>query len=142
MSTNELTLKQKALAVGLCLLVIALLVTVGLLLREHAPGNMGNGFLGGAGIALAGFAVVAWRAARRPERATTFERGWTQQGDERDDVVLTRSLAVLGLLAVPTTGVAAVLIGLGVTPIATVAVLLFVQIGVLAVAFAVINRRS
>lgn len=142
MPITDLTAKQKALLIGLCLLAVAALVSVGLLLREHAPGNMGNGFLGGAGFALAGFAVMAWRVSRRPERTTTFERGWTQQGDERDDAVLTRSLAVLGLLALPLTGAAGIAIALGADVSAALALLLFAQIGALAVAFAVINRRS
>ncbi|WP_324651024.1 hypothetical protein [Georgenia sp. H159] len=142
MPVTELTTRQKALVAGLCLLAVAALVSVGLLLREHAPGNMGNGFLAGGGIALVGFAVMAWRTARRPEQTTTFERGWTQSGDERDDAVLTRSLAVLGLLALPLTGVAGIAVALGVDTSAALAVLLLAEIGALAVAFAVINRRS
>ena len=86
--STELTLKQKAFAVGLFLIAIAVLVTAGLLLREYAPGNMGNGFLGGAGLAVVASAVALWRVVRRPESASTFERGWTQSGDERDDAVL------------------------------------------------------
>ena len=140
--STDLTLKQKAFAVGLFLVAIAALLTAGLLLREYAPGNMGNGFLGGAAVALIASAVALWRVTRRPERSTTFERGWTHAGDERDDAVLTRSLAELGLLAVPTTSVAAVVIALDVHPLATLGVLIFVQISVFAAAFAVINRRS
>lgn len=140
--STDLTLKQQAIAVGLFLVAIAVLVTAGLLLREYAPGNMGNGFLGGAALAVVASAVALWRVMRRPERSTTFERGWTQAGDERDDAVLTRSLAVLGLLAVPTTGIAAIIIALGVQAVATLGVLLFVQIAVFAAAFTMINRRS
>lgn len=140
--STELTLKQKAFAVGLFLVAIAVLVTAGLLLREYAPGNMGNGFLGGAGLAVVASAVALWRVVRRPERTTTFERGWTQAGDERDDAVLTRSLAVLGLLALPTTGAASMAIAVGAPTVATLGILMFVQIGVFVAAFVVINRRS
>ncbi len=140
--STELTLKQKAFAVGLFLIAIAVLVTAGLLLREYAPGNMGNGFLGGAGLAVVASAVALWRVVRRPESASTFERGWTQSGDERDDAVLTRALAVLGLLALPTTGAAAIAIALGTGTAPTLGILMFVQIGVFAAAFVVINRRS
>ena len=142
MSTTDLTPKQKAIVIGLCLLGVAVVVAVGLLLRAYGPGNMGNGFLGGAGLALVAGAVLVWRVVRRPDRASTFERGFTQAGDERDDAVLTRALAVLGLLAIPTTGVAAVVIALGGHAAATLTVLIGVQVGVLAVSFAVVNRRS
>ena len=140
--STELTLKQKAFAVGLFLIAIAVLVTAGLLLREYAPGNMGNGFLGGAGLAVVASAVALWRVVRRPESASTFERGWTQSGDERDDAVLTRALAVLGLLSLPTTGAAAIAIALGTGTAPTLGILMFVQIGVFVAAFVVINRRS
>ena len=89
------------------------MIATGLLLREHGPGDMGTGFLVGAAVALVGGAVMWWRATRSPARASTFERAWTQTGDERDDAVLTRALAVLGLVALPLTGVAAIAVGLG-----------------------------
>ncbi len=142
MPTTDITAKQKALLIGLGLLAIAVLVGVGLLLREYAPGNMGNGFLAGGGLALLGFAVMVWRVTRTPDRTTTFERGWTQSGDERDDAVLTRALAVLGLIAVPLTGAAAIAVALGVEAIAALGVLLFVELAAAALAFTVINRRS
>ncbi|MBB3082323.1 hypothetical protein [Geodermatophilus sabuli] len=142
MSTDRRPRTQTALALGIVLAIIALLVATGLLLREHAPGNMGLGFLQGAAVAMVAGGVVAWRVGRRPERATTFERAWSQTGDERDDAVLTRSLAVLGLLALPLTGVAGIAIGLGAAVQMVVALLLFTQVAVLAVAFAVVNRRS
>ena len=58
--------------------VVIAFAVVGLLLREHAPGNMGLGFLAGAAGGLVGAAVLAWRVLERPGRATTFERAWTQ----------------------------------------------------------------
>jgi hypothetical protein len=142
MSTDRRTRTQTALALGVVLAIIALLVAIGLLLREHAPGNMGRGFLQGAAVAMVAGGVVAWRVGRRPERATTFERAWSQTGDERDDAVLTRSLAVLGLLALPLTGVGGIAIGLGAAVEMVIALLLFAEVAVLAIAFAVVNRRS
>jgi hypothetical protein len=142
MSTEPLTVSQRAFVLGLVGAILALLVATGLLLREHAPGNMGLAFLQGAGVALLAVAVMAWRVARRPDSATTFERAWTQTGDERDDAVLTRALAVLGLLAVPLTGAAAIAVGLGAPVEMVLALLLFVEVAVGAAAFVVINRRS
>jgi hypothetical protein len=142
MSTDQYTGKQKALALGLTLTLVAVVVITGLLLREYGPGNMGTGFLVGAALALAAGAVVAWRVARTPGRATTFERAWTQTGDERDDAVLTRALAVVGLFSIPLTGAAAIAIGLGAAAEVVLTLLLAAEILIGAVAFAVINRRS
>jgi hypothetical protein len=124
------------------LAVLALVVAVGLLLREHGPGNMGNGFLQGGAVGLVGVAVLLWRVTKRPERTTTFERAWTQTGDERDDAVLTRSLAVLGLAAFPLTGTAGVAIALGADVEMVLALLLFAEVAVGVIAFALISRRS
>jgi hypothetical protein len=142
MSTDRRTATPKALIVGVVLVVLALVVVIGLLLIEHGPGNMGVGFLQGAGIGILGGIVLLWRVTRRPEKTTTFERAWTQSGDERDDAVLTRALAVLGLSAVPLSGAAAVAIGLGALVEMVLTLLLVAEILVGAIAFAVINRRS
>jgi hypothetical protein len=142
MSTDRRTRKPTPLVLGAGLAVLALLVATGLLLREHAPGNMGTGFLVGAGGAVVVAGVMVWRVSTRPGATTTFERAWTQSGDERDDAVLTRALAVLGLLALPLTSVAAIAIGLGAAVEMVMSLLLFAEFGVGAVAFAVVNRRS
>ena len=113
MSTDRQTDKRRAVVLLVALAILALVIATGLLLREHAPGNMGTGFLAGAAGGMVAAAVLAWRVIKRPGSATTFERAWTQTGDERDDAVLTRALAVLGLLAVPLTGAATIAIGLG-----------------------------
>src|SRR5699024_4607649 len=104
--------------------------------------NLGNGFLTGAGVAIVAVAVAWWRATRRPGSATTFERAWTQSGDERDDAVLTRSLAVLGLAAIPLTAIATILLAAGIPMAPVLAILNFTFLGILFAAFAVINRRS
>ena len=121
---------------------LAVVLTVGLLLREHGPGNMGNGLLQGAALGLVLAAVMGWRLVRRPERVTTFERAWSQTGDERDDAVLTRALAVLGLASFPLTAAAAIAIAFGASVEMCLALLLFAEVGVGAAAFVVIARRS
>ncbi|MEH0970693.1 hypothetical protein V6U77_06095 [Micromonospora sp. CPCC 205546] len=142
MSTDRHTGRRRALALAISLAVVALLIAVGLLLRRYAPGNMGAGFLLGAAAGLFGVAVMAWRLGKRPDRTTTFERAWSQTGDERDDAVLTRSLAVLGLLALPLTGTAGIAIGLGATVEMVLTLLLVAEILVGATAFTIIDRRS
>lgn len=142
MSTRtKLTAAQRAVAAVVAATTLTLIVVVGMVLREHGPGNMGTGFLQGALVGVVAFAVMAVRAARRPERATTFERAWTQQGDERDDAVLTRALAVVGISAFPATAFAGVAMALGAPVEVVVTLLLGTEIAVFAVAFAVVSRR-
>jgi drug/metabolite transporter (DMT)-like permease len=140
MSTRELAGKQKALGLLIGAVALVLIIAAGLLLREHGPGNMGNGFLQGAAVGLVGAGIMFWRVNRRT--ASTFERAWTQTGDERDDRVLTHALAVLGLLAFPLTGAAAIAIGLGLHAPMVLFLLLCAELVVGAVSFVVINRRS
>lgn len=142
MSTRELTARQRATVLLSVMVLVAALVSVGLLLQEHGPGNMGTGFLQGAGVALVASAVVFWRVSRHPQRATTFERAFTQAGDERDDALLTQALAVLGLASFPLTSAAVVAIGLGADVPMMLFFLLVAQLGVGTTAFAVIAGRS
>ncbi|WP_431728822.1 hypothetical protein [Verrucosispora sp. TAA-831] len=141
-TTDGRSILRKLSVAAILTAVAALIVAVGLLLREHGPGNMGVGFLQGAAVGLLAFLLMVWRLSKRPDRVTTFERAWSQTGDERDDAVLTRALAVLGLAAFPLTSVAAVAVALGAEPSMVFALLLFAEIVVGGVAFAVINRRS
>lgn len=142
MWTDTYTSKQKALTLGLVLAGLTGLIVTGLLLQEYGPGNMGSGFLAGGAVGLAAALVGLWRITRRPDSVTTFERAWTQTGDERDDSVLTRSLAILGLLSFPLTAAAAIAIGLGAAVEMILALLLLAEILVGAVSFALINRLS
>ena len=142
MSTETLTARQRTLTGAGVALALAALVGLGLVLREHAPGDMGNGFLVGGGLALVAAGIGAWRVTRRPDQASTFERAWSQRGDERDDAVLTRSLAVLGLLSLPLAAAAVVAIALGALVSATLTLLLLAEVVVLAVAFVLVNRRG
>lgn len=89
-----------------------------------------------------GVSLAVWRSTTRPDAATTFERAFTQTGDERDDAVLTRALAVLGLCTLPLTGVAAIAVALGADHAMVMALLLFGQLAIGATAFVTINRRS
>lgn len=122
--------------------IIAVLIGVGLLLREYGPGNMGIGFMQGGAISMIGLAFVLWRVHTRPHRASTFERAFTQTGDERDDAVLTRAFAFLGACAVPSTAVATVIIALGANVSMVLALLLLTQALIGSLAFVVINRRN
>lgn len=56
--------------------------------------------------------------------------------------MLTRALAVLGLLAFPLTGATAIAIGLGAEAMMMMTLLLLAEVAAGALAFAVINRRS
>ncbi|OMQ14621.1 hypothetical protein A7K94_0215295 [Modestobacter sp. VKM Ac-2676] len=140
--TDRQPVRHPALALLVGAVALALVIGVGLLLREHGPGNMGNGFLQGGAVGLLLAGVMVWRVSRRQSRATTFERAWTQTGDERDDAVLTRALAVVGLLAFPLTGIATVAIALGALTEMVLFGLLVAEVAVGAVAFVVISRRS
>lgn len=107
---------RNVVALGILGVILGLVAVTVVLLREHAPGNMIPGFLVGLGIGIAGALVMAWRVLHRPERASTFERAWTQTGDEREDTLLTRSLAVVGLACLPLVGIATLAIGFGAEP--------------------------
>lgn len=140
MSTESSTRQRVALPLGLAF-GIAVLVSGGLLLREYGPGNMGNGFLVGGLIAIVLAGLSWWRSTTGPHTATTFERAFTLTGDERDDAVLTRALAHLGMWTLPLTGIAAAAIGVGAPVHMILALLMFGQLAVATVAFVVINRR-
>ncbi|UJH70546.1 hypothetical protein [Ornithinimicrobium sp. INDO-MA30-4] len=122
--------------------ITILILGLGLLLQARGPGNMGTGFLQGAGVGLLASLVVLWRITRHPERATTFERAFSQTGDEREDALLTHAFATLGLVAIPLTGVAAVAMGLGAEVPMVLFFLLVAQVMVFAVAFVVNARRG
>lgn len=121
---------------------VAVVIGGGMLLQEYGPGNMGIGFMQGGVIGMVAFGILLWRVHTRPERASTFERAFTQTGDERDDDILTRAFAVLGACAVPSTAVATVVIAVGASVPMVLALLLLVQALIGSVAFVVINRRN
>lgn len=120
---------------------LALLVSLGVVLHQYGPGRMWLGYLGGVALAVAAFVVAGWRVRRSPDRATPLERALVHAGDERDDDVLTRSLAVVGIVAMPATAVATVIMAAGAPAVAVSGVLVWGLLMLLGVAFAVINRR-
>lgn len=120
----------------------AVFVPLAVLLKAHGPGSMWAGFLTGGGAVVVAFVVATWRITRHPGSTTTAERAFTRTGDERDDSVLTRAFAVLGATTLPLSGAAAIALAVGAETSMVVAILLWAQIAVLALAFAVINRRS
>lgn len=142
MSTTDTTAPKATIAwlAGLAA-VVGVGVPLALLLRAHGPGSMWVGFVVGAAIALVGFGVAIWRA-RRPDRSTPTDRALLHVGDERDDNLVTRSLAVVGLAALPLTGLATVALAVGVEMLAVMGGLLIVEVAVLVGAYAVISRRS
>src|SRR5699024_9758969 len=139
---NNLSAKHVAAIVTAALLAIAGIVTLGMLLREYGPGNMGNGFFAGAGIAIAALAIALWRAVRHPGSATTLHRAWTMTGEERDDAVLRRALAVVAICAVPIVAAATIIRSVGGPLEPVLATANFALIAEFAIAFAVIKRRS
>jgi|SRR5690625_676044 len=139
--TNDLSV-SKPVWIGILLAALAGVAALSFLLQRHAPGNMGWGLLAGGGGAILALGIAMWRLAHHPERATTLERAWTQHGDERDDAVLTRALAVVGLAAPLVAAAATIALALGGPLLPTLAALNFAFIAIFAVAFTWLNRRS
>ena len=125
--------------IGLALGLVVL-VSGALLLRELGPGNMWLGYIVGASLTLLAAGVAFWRVWRHPEATTTAERAVTHRADERDRAVVSRAAAVTGAFTIPLTGVAAVVVAVGVEPAPVFAILLWTQLAVLVVAFVRANR--
>ena len=142
MSTTETTTRRTGLVLLLMAVGLTVVVGIGLLLQEYAPGNMGTGFLSGAGVAIVAVLIMAWRVTRAGSDATSFERAWTSHGDERDDAVLTRALAVLGLLSLPLTSAAVIAIGLGADVSMVLFLLMAAELMTGVIAFVVTTRRN
>lgn len=142
MSTTETTTRRKGLVLLLIAIGLTAVVGIGMLLQEYGPGNMGTGFLSGAGVGIIAVLIMAWRVAHAPLKATTFERAWTSHGDERDDVVLTKALAVLGLLSLPLTGAAGIALGLGADVALVLFLLMTAELLTGVIAFTVTARRN
>lgn len=129
-------------AIGGFLAGSVVLLTGTLLLLRFGPGDMGKGFAVGGALSLVVFAVAVWRVARRPTDATSFERTFTGAGDERDRRIAEKASAVVGLVSIPATGVAAVAVALGAGADVVLAVLLYALLTVAVVSEVVALRRS
>ncbi|MHA7179849.1 hypothetical protein ACX80J_06980 [Arthrobacter sp. MDB2-24] len=138
----DIPARRTALALGILAVILGLVTITVVLLREHAPGNMVPGFLVGLGLGIAGALVMAWRVLRQPDQASTFERAWTQTGDEREDTLLTRALAVVGLVSLPLTGIATLAIGFGVDAPMVMTLLMGTLFVIGVSSFAMFNHRS
>lgn len=134
----ETSSRRLPMLVGLAVGIVVL-VAGGLLLRAYGPGNMGNGFMVGGAVALVGAAVAAVRVMAGG--GSTFERAYTQMGDERDDLVLTRAMAVVGVCSIPLAAAAVVTVAVGVDALLTNGILFVVLAAVAAISFVVTNRR-
>jgi len=142
MSTTELRTRP-GLQIGAVLaLAVVVVVPLAVLLREHGPGSMWAGFLIGAAIAFLGFGVALWRTQRHSARTTPADRALLHTGDERDDALLTQALAVVGVVAIPLTGLATIALAVGADTEMVMAILLITEVTVLVVGFAIFNRRS
>ncbi|HET8614631.1 MAG TPA: hypothetical protein VFL94_03825 [Actinomycetales bacterium] len=140
MSTTELS-RRTRLALGIALGLVVV-VTLGLVLRRWGPGNMGNGVLQGGFVTILLFAVAAWRTSRRPDRTLTAERALTGAGDERDDAVMTRSAAFVGVLALPLTGLATVALALEAPTEIVMTILLWTELILAVASFVFYSRRA
>jgi len=117
------------------LATITVLTTAATLLRRYAPGDMWLGFLVGAGITVLAGGIAVWRAWKRPESATSAERTVAQRADERDRAIQQRAFAVAGAITIPLTALAAIAIAVGVDTAPVLAILLWSQLVILALAY-------
>lgn len=142
-TTRDLTPAQRRAAWVLGLLLALVIVVVGyLLLEPRTPGNAAEGFLGGGLVVLVLAAVQGLRVRLRPDGAGPATRWSAGVPDERDDRILTRSLAVVGLVAVLLTSATALAFLVGAAPEMLFALQPLALMATLGAAFAVISRRS
>lgn len=118
------------------------LVALYALLAERAPGDAAEGALTGGGLVLLGACVARWRTVRRARTAGTAARIGGAALDERDDHVLTRTLAVVGYVAITLSALASAAVLVGADATVVVGVVPFVLLATLAVTFVVIDRRT
>lgn len=118
------------------------LVTGTLLLLAYGPGDMGKGFAVGGAISLSVFAFAVWRVARNPTDASSFERAFTGAGDERDRAVAQKASAVVGLVSIPATGIAAMAVAMGAGADVVLGVLIYSLLAVAVVSTIGAARRS
>jgi hypothetical protein len=133
---------KPAAAAASFLAASAVLATGTVLLVRYGPGSMGAGFAVGGAVVLVAVAFATWRGLRHPASTTTAERVLTHTGDERDQRIAERAGAVLGMFSLPLTGVAAVLVALGVPALAVLGTLVWALLAIVVIAYAVLTRRG
>ena len=70
MSTTKTTNRRTGVVLLLIAIGLTVVVGIGLLLQKYGPGDMGNGFLVGAGIAVVAVLIMGWRVAHAGSGAT------------------------------------------------------------------------
>ncbi|MGW6129634.1 hypothetical protein ACWFNE_06370 [Cellulomonas sp. NPDC055163] len=118
------------------------LVALYALLAGRAPGDAAEGALAGGGFVLLAACVARWRTVRRARTAGTAARIGGGALDERDDHVLTRTLAVVGTVAIITSALASTAVMVGTDATVVVGALPFVLLATLGITFVVVDRRT
>lgn len=113
--SNERRTRQSRKALGM-LVSLAIVLTLFFGLHASQPA-LAYGMLGGGCLAL----VLGLVLMLRGERAGTLGRTANGEADERDSVVLQRTFALLGKLALPLGGAVVVAVALGVEPMIALA---------------------
>lgn len=111
-------------------------------LAGRAPGNAAEGALAGGALVLLAACVARWRTVRRARTAGTAARIGGGAFDERDDHVLTRTLAVVGTVAIVASGIASAAVMVGADATVVVGALPFVLLATLGITFVVVDRRT
>ncbi|MBB2921172.1 hypothetical protein [Cellulomonas cellasea] len=118
------------------------LVALYAVLAARAPGDTAAGALTGGLTVLLLACVARWRTVRRGRTASTATRIGGGALDERDDHVLTRTLAVVGYVAILASGLASAAVMVGADAATVVRALPFALLGTLGITFVVVDRRS
>jgi hypothetical protein len=137
--TTRLTTTKFVSALAAAAFVIGALSVMFLALDRP---DSARGAVVGGGLVVALLVLARWRAVRRSSDAGSAARIGAGAGDERDRLIMMRALATTGYASFVTLTGASIAVLAGADGIATVAIAMFVQVGVLAVAFAVAARRG
>lgn len=142
MSRTDLTPSQQRAAWGIGMLSGVVAVALGyVILAPRAPGNVAVGFLGGGVGVLLLLALDRLRVMRGTETGSAA-RWAAASPDERDDRILTRSLAVVGYVGILASSVGAVAMFAGAGPGVVLGILPGLMLVTLVISFVVISRRS
>lgn len=120
---------------------VVVLVTGTLLLSHYGSRSLTAGFATGGLVVVLAALVTGWRAVRHADRVGSFARVVVGLGDERDQRLLTESLAVVGVASLPLTAVVTLMVALGVPAEPALAALVWVLLGLLITTAVIITRR-